>query len=120
MKPAIYKFDSSEEFFTPEQCHILELSNTDSDPGLSIARARVAPGVTTCWHALRGTGERYVILEGEGIVEVDGLPATPVAAGDTVLIPPDCRQRISNTGGGDLIFLALCTPRFTPDCYREL
>jgi len=37
-----------------------------------------------------------------------------------VLIPAACRQRITNTGAGDLVFLAICTPRFIYDAYEEL
>jgi oxalate decarboxylase/phosphoglucose isomerase-like protein (cupin superfamily) len=40
--------------------------------------------------------------------------------GDVVLIPPSCRQRISNVGEGELIFLAICTPRFTQEAYEDL
>jgi hypothetical protein len=31
-----------------------------------------------------------------------------------------CRQRISNLGDDDLLFLAICTPRFEPGCYESL
>ena len=37
-----------------------------------------------------------------------------------VLIPPGTRQRITNTGDADLIFLAVCTPRFTRVAYEDL
>ena len=30
------------------------------------------------------------------------------------------RQRITNTGGADLIFLAVCTPRFTLADYEDV
>ena len=120
MRPAVRKADPAAEFHTPEQCWILELSNSADDPALSIARARVAPGVTTRWHRVRGTAERYVIVEGAGRVEVADLPPRDVAPGDVVLIPPDARQRIANTGPGDLVFLAICTPRFVPDAYEDL
>jgi oxalate decarboxylase/phosphoglucose isomerase-like protein (cupin superfamily) len=40
--------------------------------------------------------------------------------GDVVLIPPMCRQRITNTGSEDLIFLAICTPRFSNDVYEDI
>jgi mannose-6-phosphate isomerase-like protein (cupin superfamily) len=43
-----------------------------------------------------------------------------VAPGDVVRIPPAPRQRVANTGGTDLIFLAVCTPRLTPQAYEEL
>ena len=36
------------------------------------------------------------------------------------MIPAGCRQRITNTGRDDLVFLALCTPRFVPASYEDL
>ena len=116
----IRRFDAGTEYYTDERCDILELSNAPDDPDASIARARVAPGVTTRWHRLKGTTERYVILEGRGRVEVgDELPAE-VGAGDVVVIAPLCRQRITNVGKTDLLFLAICTPRFRPECYEDV
>ena len=120
MEETILPFNPLREFFTPEGCTILELSNSAEDPAASIARARVAPGATTRWHRVRGTVERYFILEGKGQVEVGRLPLQEVNPGDVVLIPPDCRQRITNTGPEDLIFLCLCTPRFIPEAYEDL
>ncbi len=90
------------------------------DPDVSIARARLEPGKTTRWHYLRGTAERYVVLQGAGLVEVDELPAQHVSAGDVVIIPPEARQRISNTGATDLVFLAICSPRFTQAAYVDV
>lgn len=109
-----------QEFWISEGCFILELSNTPDDPEASIARARVRPGDTTRWHRLAGTTERYVILEGRGRVAVGDLPPREVGPGDVVRIPPLCPQRISNTGTTDLIFLAICTPRFRPENYEEI
>jgi mannose-6-phosphate isomerase-like protein (cupin superfamily) len=120
MKEAVRRSDPGAEFFTSEKCHIIELDNTPDDPEASIARARVAPGITTQWHRLIGTTERYVILEGNGRVEVGSLSPEDVKPGDVVLIPPSCRQRITNLGQGDLIFLAVCTPRFLPGAYEEM
>ena len=120
MKESILTFNPHREFYTPEGCYILELSNTSDDPAASIARARVAPGATTRWHRVRDTVERYIILEGKGRVEVGSLPLREVNPGDVVLIPPDCRQRITNTGEQDLVFLCLCTPRFIPEAYEDL
>jgi mannose-6-phosphate isomerase-like protein (cupin superfamily) len=120
MKEAIRRFDSGAEFYTPEECYIIELSNAPDDPEVSIARARVAAGVTTRWHRLAGTAERYVIIEGRGRVEVGSAPAQDVGIGDVVLIPPSCPQRITNTGPGDLIFLAVCTPRFKQEAYEDI
>ncbi len=119
-KESVKPQDLSKEFYTAEKCYIAELLNTPDDPGLSIARARVEPGVTTHWHRLRGTVERYYILSGTGRVEVGKLAPQDVSAGDIVLIPPMCPQRITNTGSDDLVFLAICTPRFSNDVYEDL
>ncbi len=120
MKAAILAVDESRERLTEEQCAILELSNTADDEAVSIARARVAPGVSTRWHRLEGIAERYVILEGNGVVEVSDLPAQIVYAGDVVIIPPGERQRIRNNGTTDLVFLAICTPRFRWEAYEDI
>jgi len=112
--------EGGKEYFTPEQCYILEISNSPDDEAASIARARVTPGVTTRWHRVRDTAERYVILQGRGRVEVGDLAPQEVGPGDAVLIPPSVRQRIANTGKDDLVFLAICTPRFRQEAYEEL
>ncbi len=120
MQASIRHQDLEQEYFTEELCFITELSNIADDPELSIARARVEPGVTTRWHRLADTTERYVILSGEGEVELGDLAPETVGPGDVVLIPPMCRQRITNTGNDDLVFLALCTPRFTENAYEDI
>lgn len=120
MHPQVTHPDPGAEYFFEEGCHILESWNDASDPQASIARARVAPGTGTRWHALTDVTERYLIVAGSGRVEVGVQPPEEVRAGDVVVIPPGERQRITNTGGDDLIFYAICTPRFTPECYRPL
>ena len=120
MEAGVRKLDLSTEFHTDEQCYIVETSNSPDDEDLSIARARVAPGVTTRWHCLHTSAERYVILSGHGRVEVGELAPEDVSPGDVVLIPPGCRQRIANKGTDDLVFLALCTPPFQSEDYVDL
>lgn len=121
MKPVVARGREREpverERYTEERCHILESWNDASDPDLSIARARVEPGVTTALHIL-DVDERYVILSGRGQVEVEGLPPSEVEPGDVVVIPAGRSQRIQNLGSSDLVFLCLCTPRFVPEHYR--
>jgi len=36
------------------------------------------------------------------------------------LIPPLCPQRITNIGKNDLIFLAICSPRYMQDAYEDV
>lgn len=108
------------EFHTPEGCYIVEIHTGRSDKSCSIARARVRPGVRTKLHVLEGIEERYIILEGEGSVEIEEGPATPVRPHDVALIPAGQSQRITNTGTRDLIFLCVCTPPFDQSKYVNL
>lgn len=119
-RPTIRRPAESEERFTDELCHILETWNRVEDGAVSIARARVEPGVTTRLHLLRGITERYLIVRGRGRVEVGTRPPSLVETGDVVYIPPACPQRIANTGDTDLVFLAVCSPRFVPDAYEDI
>lgn len=120
MPAKIIHANDIEEYWFHEGCHILEIANHPDDPDVSIARARVESGQQTAWHQLNGVTERYLVVEGNGMVEVGEENPTPVGSGDVVIIPAGTRQRIRNTGNGDLVFYAICSPRFTPDCYQQL
>lgn len=116
----ISKFRPETEFYTDERCCIVEIHNREEDEDCSIVRARVAPRVTTQFHSLQRTDERYVILEGEGLVQVgDAVPAQ-VRPLDVVAIAAGTPQRITNVGTADLVFLCVCTPSFRKETYLNL
>ncbi|MBT3242236.1 MAG: cupin domain-containing protein [Bacteroidetes bacterium] len=106
------------EYFFKENCYITEMHNTPEDPDVSIARVRVKPGATTNWHKLKHTTERYIIRNGEGLVEIGTNDPKVVSTGAVLVIPPNTLQRLCNTGSDDLIFLAVCTPRFIIENYE--
>lgn len=112
----VLRFNAAQEHWTRENCGIAELFNEPQERGCSIARASVRPGQSTETHALRGATEWYVIVAGEGEVNVNGIRER-VAPFDVVHIPPGVSQQIVNTGAADLIFLCVCMPAFTPECY---
>ncbi|MCY3769721.1 MAG: cupin domain-containing protein [Gammaproteobacteria bacterium] len=120
MSGTIHRFAEPGEYYFREGCYITELLNGPDRPELSIARVRMEPGMTTRWHRLKGIAERYVILDGEGRVETGDSVPEKVVYGDVVDILPMTRQRIANTGDCDLVFLAICTPRFVPEGYEDL
>lgn len=109
---------NTQEFYTEERCYITELLNNDAYPDHSLARARVASGITTQWHRVK-VEELYIIEKGTGRADI-GEVTYDVKAGDTVIIPPMVPQRITNTGDDDLVFLCLCTSRFTNEGYESL
>lgn len=107
------------EYFTEERCYITEVCNSHISPNVSLAIARVPAGTTTQLHSLNGTNETYIVIEGEGEVEVDG-DIYSISAGDQVAIPAGAPQRVTSLGENDLRFYCLCTPRFRPDSYINL
>jgi mannose-6-phosphate isomerase-like protein (cupin superfamily) len=76
--------------------------------------------MTKRWHRLGNTSERYVILSGCGCVGVGTRPAETVDPGAVVLIPAGVAQRIANAGDDDLVFLAICKPRFEHSAYEDI
>lgn len=116
----LFRGAESDEYYFEEGCYILEYLNDPSDPEASIARARVPPGVTTRSHCLKDTTERYLVVQGHGTAEIGDGPPLTVGPGDVVLIPAGTSQRITNTAEEDLVFLAICTPRFEAKNYRPL
>lgn len=130
MKHRIHRGHSAAEAWFEEGCWIQEWSNHPDDPECSIARARVPAGARTRWHRLHETTERYVVLEGRGRVEIAPRPdfegvadaaveQTEIGPGDVVVIPAGAGQRVQ-AHDADLVFLAICTPRFVPARYEDI
>jgi mannose-6-phosphate isomerase-like protein (cupin superfamily) len=115
----LFQPETLQPFYTEERCEIVEYLNTPLCADASVAECRVAPGVTTQLHQLT-VAERYVVQQGQGLMELNGEVGFHVQAGDCVLIPAECPQRIKNTGVEPLVFLCVCTPRFLPHHYYAL
>jgi mannose-6-phosphate isomerase-like protein (cupin superfamily) len=80
----------------------------------SLAHAVLRPGDTSTPHKLKTASEVYYILEGEGVMHIEGETAR-VGPGQAVYIPPDARQFIENTGSTDLRFLCIVDPAWTAE-----
>ncbi len=68
-----------------------------------------AEGGATPPNTHRRAQEVFFVLAGEGVAVADGQ-ATPIAAGDTLLVPPGVEHVIRNTGPGKLYCLTLMAP----------
>ena len=117
MHPLHTRSEDIPEYYFEERAYIKELLNSADIPGISVAQARVEPGVTTVLHLVEGSVELYYILAGTGDMFIDGKHIGRVKAGDLIRIPAGLPQQITNTGATDLIFLAICSPRFEPHRY---
>ena len=106
------------EHYFKEGCFIEEWLNNSENEDISIARVRVEANSTTRKHKLLNTKEHYVILRGSGIVTI-GEKTWQVNEKDVVSIMPGQSQNIENYNSNDLIFLAICSPRFEEKNYME-
>lgn len=77
----------------------------------SIAHAIIPPGESTLPHLLKRSTELYYILKGVGEMHIDKETA-PVSEGQCILIPPQARQWIRNTGKENLVFLCIVSPKW--------
>ncbi len=76
----------------------------------SLAEASLPEGASTTRHYHKLAEEIYFLLEGEGVMEVDGVERA-VAPGDAILIPPGAWHTIRATR--NLRFLCCCAPPYS-------
>jgi mannose-6-phosphate isomerase-like protein (cupin superfamily) len=77
----------------------------------SLVEAALPLGGSTVRHLHTTSEELYVILDGAGVMEIEGDRA-PIGAGDVVLIPPGARHQITASADGPLRFLCCCSPPY--------
>ncbi len=106
--------DRIRPFVTRDGSTIRELMHPDSHAcrRQSLAEASVPPGAATLLHRHRHSEEIYHILAGSGEMRL-GEELLPVAAGDTICIPPLTPHNIRNTGEEPLRFLCCCAPPYS-------
>ena len=107
--------DDAEAFTTKDGSTIRELLGTQhGTANQSLAEATLEPGQSTQRHYHARSEELYVLLEGEGEMEVDGATRR-VRAGDSILIPPGAWHRIAAAPRATLRFLCCCAPPYSHD-----
>ena len=108
----VRKYNDCKEFTAGDGCMLRELLHPDkADLNLSysLAHAIVIPGQTTDKHKLKEASEVYYIIKGTGRMIING-ETRDVEPYDTVYIPPDAVQCITNTGEVDLEFICIVDP----------
>ncbi|HEX9991027.1 MAG TPA: cupin domain-containing protein [Chloroflexia bacterium] len=103
--------DECEEFVAGDGTNLREVlhpANDSVEMRYSLAHAYVRPGESSLPHRLAGS-EAYYILEGVGVMHVNGETAD-IRAGCAIYVPPQATQHIQNTGATDLKFLCIVDP----------
>jgi quercetin dioxygenase-like cupin family protein len=99
-----------EPFTTKDGSTIREYLHTAAQ---SLAEATLAPGQGTQRHYHRQAEEIYLIVEGDGTLEVDGETAA-VVPGDAILIPPGAWHELV-AGSEGVRLLCCCVPPYAHD-----
>jgi mannose-6-phosphate isomerase-like protein (cupin superfamily) len=104
--------ETAESFTTADGSTIRELHGlATSARNQSLAEATLAPGQSTQRHFHAESEEIYFVLEGAGVMELDG-ERRRVAPGQAVLIPPGAWHEIRAGEEAPLRFLCACAPPY--------
>ncbi|MEW6581937.1 MAG: cupin domain-containing protein [Actinomycetota bacterium] len=105
--------DEAVPFTTADGSTIRSLLDRSNAPvaNHSLAEATLEPGQATVRHHHKVSEEIYYLVEGTGVMELDGEKRR-VTTGDAILIPPGSRHQITNDGPGPLRLLCTCAPAY--------
>jgi mannose-6-phosphate isomerase-like protein (cupin superfamily) len=108
--------DSVLAFVGPDKAIIRELASSKNSSARkqSLAEATIAAGESVTEHFHKITEEFYYIASGTGLMKIDG-EEQQVNQGDTVIILPGMRHKITNNGTAPLVLLACCSPQWTAE-----
>src|SRR3954454_18958880 len=95
----VERLERVEAFITKDGSEIRELAGTPTGNSVnqSLAEATVPPGAETEEHHHGVSEEIYFFTSGSGRLKL-GDDEPPVAAGDTIVIPPGTPHKLWNTG----------------------
>lgn len=105
--------DEARPFTTVDGSTIRSLLDLGTAPvqRVSLAEATLEAGGATVRHHHRESEEIYYLVEGAGLMELDG-ETREVRAGDAILIPPGAWHQIRAAAGGPLRLLCACAPPY--------
>ena len=106
----VARYSELDPFTTKDGSTIREYLHT---PAQSLAEATLEPGQATERHYHRLSEEIYLITEGGGRLEVDGVERD-VLAGDAILIPPGAWHTLVAGEAGTKL-LCCCVPAYSHD-----
>lgn len=91
--------------------YLLVSEKTCAAENLAVTIVEMEPGGFQHLHT-HEPEQMYYILEGQGLMTVDG-EEQPVQAGDCIFFPPFAKHGLKNTGEGMLRYLSAASPSFT-------
>ena len=106
----LQSLDRAEPFATKDGSTIRELHHTEAQ---SLAEAALEPDQATERHYHARSEEIYLLTEGDGVLELDGV-SREVRAGDAIVIPPGAWHEL-RAGRAGARLLCVCSPPYSDD-----
>lgn len=112
----IRNYENLKSYTTKDKSEIIEIfhPNNSEIKNQSLALAVVAPQKHTELHCHKNSEEVYFVLEGEGIIYLDGTEVK-TEKNNAILIKPGLKHNIKNTGNKELKFLCISNPAYNHD-----
>ena len=112
----IIKLQDCSKFTAQDKAIVQEIVShrNSSVKNQSLAKVTIEPGNTILEHYHRKTEELYHIIEGEGTMVIEDEKQI-VGVGETIVILPGQKHKISNHGNTDLVMLVMCAPGYEDD-----
>ena len=115
----VQNLSSQKPFTTKDGSQIRSILDRANAPvqNQSLAEASLPVGAKTDRHYHRASEEFYFLLEGTGLMEING-EQREVGVGDAILIPPGAWHQLTATSA--LRFLCCCAPAYShEDTFME-
>jgi mannose-6-phosphate isomerase-like protein (cupin superfamily) len=112
----IRKLNKIKSYRTKDKSEIREIFHPTNSAikSMSISEARVKPGEITEYHFHKKSQEVYYILEGIGLIEIEG-EKKKVRVNDCIFIPAGTKHRIKNLSKKTLKILCQSHPAYSHD-----
>lgn len=112
----IRNYENLKSYTTKDKSEIIEIfhPNNSEIKNQSLALAVVAPQKRTKLHHHKNSEEVYFVLEGDGIIYLDGKEFK-AEKNNAVLIKTGLKHNIKNTGSKELKFLCISSPAYNHD-----
>ena len=86
------------------------LKGAPQTAGMRGGSVRLKPGESVGWHSTGQNEEALVILQGNGVANVEGHADVPVSAHRMAYIPPGTKHNVTNTGREVLEYVWVVAP----------
>ncbi|MEN8257132.1 MAG: cupin domain-containing protein [Thermodesulfobacteriota bacterium] len=109
----ISRYGSIKEYITKDGSEIREMIHPQHQDNkkISVAEARIKPGMKTEPHYHKKSEEVYVVMAGKGLLRIEDK-RYEIEKGVSIVIMPGQVHGLENTNNEDLVVMCCCAPAY--------